>query len=114
MSRNEDAALKGVVAEKRARSDAAGTIMAELKNHRDKASVSNTTCCKERLQVQISFATAFEKVKDSPARTIAMTKEQNTVTTEYEELCSSVEERVGFANREMACLEEEVTKVTQK
>lgn len=46
VSRKEVVAIKGVVEKQRARLDAVGARMAELKNRRDEASASTATCRK--------------------------------------------------------------------
>lgn len=53
--------------------------------------------------MQENLATNLEKVKVSSARAAAMEKERNAVTTKYEDLLSSLEQRVGFAGKEMVC-----------
>lgn len=56
---------------------------------------------------------ALEKMKVYSARIVVVANEQITVTTEYEERCSSVEQRVCFTSKEIASLEAEVVNVTQ-
>lgn len=63
VSWNEVAAKKGIVGEQRARLDAAGSRMTELRNCRDEARVSTATCRKELLPVQQNLAMAPEKVR---------------------------------------------------
>lgn len=53
-------------------------------------------------------------MKNVSARPVATTKERDAVTTKYEELCSSVLDRVGLVNTKIARLEAEIANVTQK
>lgn len=55
----------------------------------------------EPLQELKNLATAFEKVKDCSERTAVITMERDAVTTKYEKLLLSVEQRVGFNNKEI-------------
>lgn len=61
-----------------------------------------------------NLKTALEKMKFNLVRAVLMTKGQDAGTAKHEELRSSVEQRVGLANNEMAHLETEVVNVTQK
>lgn len=88
--------------------------MAELKNCRDEANASAVMCSKKLIQMQKNLATAPKKVKASSARAVSMTKKQEVETTQYEELRLSMEQREGFANKEMARLKAKAVKVTQE
>lgn len=50
--------------------------------------------------------------KASSAHTIAMTNERVPVTTKHEKLRSKLKQRVGFANKEVVCLEKGIVSVT--
>lgn len=103
-----------MVEEQKAWLNAADARIAELKCCRDEGRASTATYRKELLQAQKNLAATPGKVKAILARTVAITKGRDSVTTKFEELTSSMEQRVGFANEEMACLEAEVVRVTQE
>lgn len=83
MSQKEVAAIKGVVEEQKARLDAAGAKMTELKSHYDEAALLTATCNKELLRMQKNLAAAFEKTKGSPGRALTMTRERIDANTKY-------------------------------
>lgn len=60
------------------------------------------------------FAQALERMNVSLARIVVIRKELYAVTTEYEELRSSVEQRVSFDNKEMVFLVSGGVNVTQE
>lgn len=110
-SRREVATIKEVVEEQRGRLDGAGARMTELKDRRDEASASTAICRKELLQEQKNLETALEKLNFRLARSVAMTRDWDVVSTAYEKLRSSAEQPTGFA-RIMTSFKAEVVMVT--
>lgn len=71
-------------------------------------------CRKKLLQLQMNIATSHERVKAKLGRAVAITKERNSVSTKFEKLRLRVEQRGGFANKELARFVAELVKVTQE
>lgn len=69
--------------------------------------VRNVLSCKNIL------VTALEKETSGSVEAVAMMEKPDAVTTKYGELGFYLEQHVGFANMEVACLETEDVKVTQ-
>lgn len=99
------AAVNSIEEEQRARLDATDAKMAKLKNRRDEASALTPTCCKKLLRMQKNLETVLKKVKASSAHAVAMAKERDAVTAQYEKQRSSVEALVDFVNNKTARLE---------
>lgn len=88
--------------------------MAELLSRRDEPSASSTTCREKLLQEQKNLTETFAKGMTNCARTVALKKEREIVTTDYKETRSSVVQLVGFANTTMTRLEAKIAKVIQE